>query len=219
MESEKMDVNKNFSKKAQEDFELVSAALSGDQAAFTAIMVRYREPIYYLVLKMIRNESDAEDISIEAFEKAFQKLDQYTPQYAFSTWLFRIATNHCIDFIRKKKLNTTSIDEVIDDGENPSRRIQVGGNTKDPEEKFIEKQKIDSMHNFVDQLDDPYKSLVVLRYFKELTYEEIADLRSIPLGTVKAQLFRARALLAELIRKSKTNNKRGGNNKVLSRPN
>lgn len=205
MESEKMDVNKNFSKKAQEDYELVSAALDGKEAAFTAIMVRYREPIYYLVLKMIRNESDAEDISIEAFEKAFQKLDQYTPQYAFSTWLFRIATNHCIDFIRKKKLNTTSIDEVFDDGEHPVRKIQVGGNSKDPEEKFIEKQKIDSMHKFVERLDDPYRTLVKLRYFKELTYDEIAEDQNIPLGTVKAQLFRARALLAELIRKSKTN--------------
>ena len=199
-----MEVNKNLSDKAKQDLELVKKAKKGDQAAYTAIMTRYREPIYYLCFKMIRNESDAEDLSIESFEKAFKKLDQYTPQFAFSTWLFRIATNHCIDFIRKKKLKTTSIDEAIEDDKGGSYKIQVGGGTKDPEEKFIEKQKIKLMREIVTKLDEPYQTLVELRYFKELSYEEIADERDIPLGTVKAQLFRARALLSELIRKSKS---------------
>jgi len=198
-----MEVNKNFSKKAAEDFELVELAKKGDQSAYTAIMVRYREPIYYMVLKMIRNESDAEDLAIETFEKAFKKLDQYTPQYAFSTWLFRIGTNHCIDFIRKKKLKTTSIDEAIDDGEKSTYRYQVEGNTKDPEESFIEQQKIELMRQYVDELEEPYKSLIDLRYFKEWSYDEIAEDRQIPLGTVKAQLFRARALLSNTIRRSK----------------
>lgn len=199
-----MEVNKNLSDKAKKDLELVERAKKGDQAAYTAIMGRYREPIYFLVMKMIHNESDAEDLSIEAFEKAFKKLDQYTPQYAFSTWLFRIATNHCIDFIRKKKLKTTSIDEAIDDDKGGSYTIQVDGKTKDPEEKFIEKQKINLMRELVTKLDEPYQTLVEMRYFKELSYEEIATERDIPLGTVKAQLFRARALLSELIRKSKS---------------
>lgn len=199
-----MEVNKNLSDKAKRDLELVERAKKGDQTAYTAIMSRYREPIFYLVMKMIRNESDAEDLSIEAFEKAFKKLDQYTPQYAFSTWLFRIATNHCIDFIRKKKLNTTSIDEAIGDDKGGSYKIQVEGKSKDPEEKFIEKQKINLMREIVTKLEEPYQTLVELRYFKELSYEEISVERDIPLGTVKAQLFRARALLSELIRKSKS---------------
>tara|TARA_B110000046_G_scaffold63181_2_gene70638 strand:- start:11967 stop:12572 length:606 start_codon:yes stop_codon:yes gene_type:complete len=198
-----MEVNKNLSKKANEDGDLVIAAKAGDQSAYTAIMVRYREPIYYLVLKMIRNESDAEDISIEAFEKAFKKLEQYTPEYAFSTWLFRIATNHCIDFIRKKKLKTTSIDNVIDDGESGGMKIQIEGTSKDPEETYIEQQKIELMREYVDKLEEPYKTLVSLRYFKEWTYEEIVNELEIPLGTVKAQLFRSRALLSDFMRKSK----------------
>jgi len=198
-----MEVNENLSKKANEDVELVQAAKSGDQSAYTAIMVRYREPIYYLVLKMIRNESDAEDISIESFEKAFKKLEQYTPEYAFSTWLFRIATNHCIDFIRKKKLKTTSIDKVIDDGEGEGMKIQIEGTSKDPEEKYIEQQKIELMREYVDKLEEPYKTLVTLRYFKEWSYEEIVNKLGVPLGTVKAQLFRSRALLSDLMRKSK----------------
>lgn len=196
-----MEINKNFSEKAAKDYELVQAALGSDQNAFSSIMVRYREPIYYLVLKMVRNESDAEDLSIEAFEKAFKKLDQYVPQYAFSTWLFRIATNHCIDFIRKKKLRTTSIDEASENEK--SWGIQIETKNKDPEEKFIEKQKINLMREVVSKLNDPYKTLVELRYFDELSYEEIAEQREIPLGTVKAQLFRARSLLADQIRKSR----------------
>ena len=152
---------------------------------------------------MIRNESDAEDISIEAFEKAFKKLDQYTLEYAFSTWLFRIATNHCIDFIRKKKLKITSIDEFVENGENTNLKIQIEGNTKDPEEKFIEQQKIELMRKYVDQLEEPYKTLVTLRYFKEYSYEEIVKKQELPLGTVKAQLFRARALLSDLMKRSK----------------
>jgi RNA polymerase sigma-70 factor (ECF subfamily) len=198
-----MEVNKNFSKKANEDYRLVEAAKTGDQSAYTAIMVRYREPLYYLVLKMIRNESDAEDISIEAFEKAFHKLEQYTPNYAFSTWLFRIATNHCIDFIRKKKLKTTSIDSALRDSEGDDMKIQVKGTSKDPEEKFIEQQKITLMRKYVEKLDEPYQTLVKLRYFREFSYDEIVVDQELPLGTVKAQLFRARALLADLIRTSK----------------
>ncbi len=198
-----MEVNKNFSKKAIEDLALVKAAKKGDQSAYSQIMVRYREPIYYLVLKMIRNESDAEDLAIESFEKAFKKLDQYTPQYAFSTWLFRIATNHCIDFIRKKKLKTTSIDEEIEGRKGGTWSVQVQSQTKDPEEKFIEKQKISLMRTYVEKLEEPYKTLVTLRYFKEWSYDEIASDQKIPLGTVKAQLFRSRALLSELIRRSK----------------
>ncbi len=198
-----MEVNKNFSEKALKDYELVESAKKGDQSAYSAIMVRYREPIYYLVLRMVRNESDAEDLSIEAFEKAFNKLEQYTPQFAFSTWLFRIASNHCIDFIRKKKLKTTSIDNAVEDGEGQSLSIQVGDTTKDPEEKFIEHQKIELMRDYVSKLEEPYRTLVDLRYFKEWSYDEIAAEKQLPLGTVKAQLFRSRALLADLIRKSK----------------
>ena len=197
-----MEVNKNLSKKALEDYELVELAKEGKQSAYNTIMVRYREPIYYLILKMVRNEVDAEDLAIETFEKAFKKLDQYTPQYAFSTWLFRIATNHSIDFIRRKKINTTSIDEVSKDKEQ-SMKIQVESHVKDPEERFIEKQKIHLMRKYVDKLEEPYKTLVVLRYFKEWSYEEIVNDQDIPLGTVKAQLFRARAILSNLIRKSK----------------
>ncbi len=198
-----MEVGRNFSDKAQQDIALVELARKGDESAYSSIMARYRETIYYLILKMVKNQSDAEDLAIETFEKAFGKLDQYSPKYAFSTWLFRIATNHSIDFIRKKRLKTTSIDETMDDGISEKPGVQVEAKTKDPEERIIEKQKITLMRKLVDKLDEPYQSLVRLRYFKELSYDEISEERDIPLGTVKAQLFRARALLATMIKKSK----------------
>lgn len=199
-----MEVNKDFSNKANEDYELVCSALKGNQAAYSSLMNRYREAIYYLILKMIKNETEAEDLAIETFEKAFKKLDQYTPSYAFSTWIFRIATNHSIDFIRKKRLKTTSIDDELRDAERNSHGIQLKTSIKDPEEKYIEQQKIDLMRKVVDKLDEPYCTLVKLRYFDELSYDEIADKRQMPLGTVKAQLFRSRSLLADLMRQSRT---------------
>ena len=90
--------------KAVYDYGLVKRAVnSGDQKAFAELMHRYRESVYYMMLKMCNNKDDAEDLTIEAFGRAFKKLDQYSPSYAFSTWLFKIASNNAIDFIRKKK--------------------------------------------------------------------------------------------------------------------
>src|SRR6056297_3873137 len=95
--------NSSLSDKAQQDIALVEKAKAGDQQAYGQLMGKYRDSIYYMLLKMVNNPVDAEDLTIEAFGKAFKNIDQYTPNYAFSTWLFKIATNNCIDFIRRKK--------------------------------------------------------------------------------------------------------------------
>src|SRR5512142_532602 len=107
-----MEVNLNLSDKAQYDYELVLQAMEGDQKAYAELLGRYRDAIYFMLLKMVNNSSDAEDLTIEAFGKAFKNINQYTPNYAFSTWLFKIATNNCIDFIRKKKPNNISLDQT-----------------------------------------------------------------------------------------------------------
>ena len=156
-----------------------------------------------MMLKMVKNSDDADDLTIEAFGKAFNRLHQYTPQYAFSTWLFRIATNNCIDFIRKKKMVTLSIDRTIDDGEGGEMSMDIKTTMLNPEEKFIRKQKIRIMREIVDQLKPRYRELVVLRYFREYSYDEIAQETDLPLGTVKAQLFRAREQLYDLMHKRK----------------
>jgi|TARA_B110000879_G_scaffold147637_1_gene191395 RNA polymerase sigma-70 factor (ECF subfamily) len=193
-------LNNNLSDKAKYDYTLVCRALdNNDEKAYAEIMARYREPIYYMLLKMIRSEVDVEDLTIEAFGKAFKKLEQYEPTYAFSTWLYKIATNNCIDFIRKKKMKTLSLD-ANQEGEENSKNYEPISYTLTPEEEIIQNQKIILMHKVVDQLKPRYKALIELRYFKEYSYQEIATEMNLPLGTVKAQLFRAKELLYEILK-------------------
>lgn len=189
--------------KATRDYQLVCLAReNGDQKAYADLMNTYREPIYYMLLKMTNSAVDADDLTLEAFGKAFKSLQQYTPDYAFSTWLFRIATNNCIDFIRKKRAKTVSMDNLYTNIDGDEVGINIPSETLDPEEKIIEKQKIILMREIVNRLKPHYRQLVELRYFEELSYEEIAEKLDIPLGTVKAKLFRAREFLYNIIRGS-----------------
>ncbi len=195
-----MELNPNLSDKAQIDLKLVELAREGDQKAYADLMGRYRDAIYFMLLKMVNNTSDAEDLTIEAFGKAFKNLHQYTPNYAFSTWLFKIATNNCIDFIRKKRGNTVSLDQSIDSEENLTPSATIQSETPDPEENMIGQQKIKLMREVVSKLKPRYRNLVELRYFKEYSYEEISKELNLPIGTVKAQLFRARELLFNILK-------------------
>lgn len=191
----------NLSEKALQDYKLVREAIDDkSERAYAALMDRYRDSIYFMLLKMVNNKDDAEDLTIEAFGKAFKKLHQYTPNYAFSTWLFKIASNNCIDFIRKKKKNTFSINNAIESDEGSEMEIDLKSDARNPEEEFMRDQKIEIMRNVVKKLKPRYRTLVELRYFKEYSYEEIADHLDIPLGTVKAQLFRAREFLFQLMK-------------------
>ena len=194
-----MEVNTNLSEKAQKDFVLVQLATRGDQKAYAELLGRYRDAIYYMLLKMVNNASDAEDLTIEAFGKAFKNIQQYTPNYAFSTWLFKIATNNCIDFIRKKKATTISLDQ--NDNDDDKAPTDVMASVLDPEEEMIKGQKQKMMRDIVSKLKPRYRKLIELRYFKEFSYEEIADELELPIGTVKAQLFRAREKLKVQIQK------------------
>lgn len=198
---EEMEINPNLSTKAQQDIKLVQYAMNGDQQAFAELMDRYRDTIYFMLLKMVKNKSDADDLTIEAFGKAFKNIHQYTPNYAFSTWLFKIASNNCIDFLRKRKANTISIEGQTDQSGNEIP-INIQSDTLDPEEDMIKQQKAKLMRSVVEKLKPRYKELVTLRYFKEYSYDEIAKEMDIPIGTVKAQLFRARELLNNILKKN-----------------
>lgn len=195
-----MEINPNLSEKAQQDYRLVLKARKGDQQAYADLMGRYRDSVYFMLLKMVNNPSDAEDLMIEAFGKAFKSIDQYTPSFAFSTWLFKIATNNCIDFIRKKRANLISIDQSNENQDTQSITIQ--SDTLDPEEHMINEQKIVLLRDVISKLKPRYRTLVELRYFKEFSYEEISEELDVPLGTVKAQLFRARELLFNILKQS-----------------
>lgn len=199
-----MEINPNFSANAKNDFHIVSRAKEGDQKAYAELMQRYKDSIYFMALKMVNNKDDAMDLTVETFGKAFENLGKYKPDFAFSTWLFRIATNNCIDFIRKKRLNVVSLNSLTDqDGE--ERQFEIRSENLNPEETSIKKQENEKLKNIVDQLPSRYRTLIILRYFEEQSYEEIAQQLDLPLGTVKAQLFRARDLLANVMNRKKTN--------------
>ncbi len=197
--------NNNLSDKGKRDLALVEKALNGNQSAYAELMDMYRESIYFMMLKMVRKEDDAEDLTIEAFGKAFNRLHQYSPSYAFSTWLFKIASNDAIDYIRKKRIKVTSMDSAYTNNDGENVKIDVESNDKDPEEVAIHLEKVKHMRQIVKTLKPRYRDLIEKRYFEELSYEEIAQDMDLPLGTVKAQLFRARAFLANLMEHTKHN--------------
>jgi RNA polymerase sigma factor (sigma-70 family) len=195
-----MELGNGLSDKARNDLLLVELAKGGDEKAFSNLLNRYRDSIYYMLLKMVNNSSDAEDLTIEAFGKAFRNLDSFTPEFAFSTWLFKIATNNCIDFIRKKQASPAPIDQLQDDMDNLTVNIQ--SDLPDPEETLINDQKIAVLRDIVNQLKPRYRNLIELRYYKEYSYEEIASELKLPIGTVKAQLYRAKSLLYNIFTKT-----------------
>jgi RNA polymerase sigma-70 factor (ECF subfamily) len=197
-----MELNNSLSDKAQQDLDLVESARNGDQQAYAQLLGKYRDAIYFMLLKMVNNPVDADDLTIEAFGKAFKNLNQYTPNFAFSTWLFKIASNNCIDYIRKQRTNTVSLDQSMDEEENLSPSSLIQSDTLDPEASMINEQKIKLMRDVVTKLKPRYRSLIELRYFSEYSYEEIAHELELPIGTVKAQLFRARELLLNILKNS-----------------
>ncbi|QSE95929.1 RNA polymerase sigma factor [Fulvivirga lutea] len=199
-----MELKKQFSDKALEDFKLIDQAVKeGDEQAYAMLMDRYKRPVYHMILKMVRNVDDAEDLTIEAFAKSFKNLHKFKKDFTFSTWLFRIATNNAIDFIRKKRLDTMSLDTSFTDDNGEAVGIDVEDKNLNPQEVAIKSQKIELIQMFVTKLPAKYQRLVRLRYFDELSYEEIATELDAPLGTVKAQLHRARELMYDLVKNKK----------------
>ncbi len=189
------------SERALIDQELVKQALNGNENAFAKLLLKYKDSIYFMILKMVKNKTDAEDLTFEAFGKAFANLPVYSSEFAFSTWLYRIATNNCIDFLRKQKGIYYSLDHNPE-LENERDILKLKSNVPNPEERMILKQRGKMLHGFVQKLKPGYKNLIDLRYFKEYSYEEIAKELDLPLGTVKVQLFRARNQLFKLIEKA-----------------
>jgi RNA polymerase sigma-70 factor (ECF subfamily) len=189
--------------KASEDYELVCAALHhGDRRAYTQLMDRYRESLYFKLIKMMGNETDADDMTIEAFGKAFNNLHTYSPEYAFSTWLFRIATNNCIDYMRKKRIKPVPLERPVVADDRLGFEMRIADLSADPEMLIIKEQKNQNLRAIVDKLKPHYKILIELRYYKEYSYEEISEKLDLPIGTVKAKLFRAKEFLYNILKNS-----------------
>lgn len=197
-----MEVSLKLTEKARRDYHLVQAALErGEQMAYSELMKNYRDSLYFMMLKMTNNPQDADDLTIEAFGKAFRNLKQYTPDYAFSTWLFKIASNNCIDFLRKKKMNdAVSLDNGDKEEGTDDLADIIHSTSRTPEEEIIRQQKIQNLRDVVERLKPHYRKLIELRYYDELSYEEISQELDMPVGTIKAQLFRAREFLYQILK-------------------
>jgi len=196
-----MEIATHLTEKAQRDYRLViEARENGNQKAYAELLNNYRDSLYFILLKMTNNPTDAEDLTIEAFGKAFRKLHQYSPEFAFSTWLFKIAANNCIDFLRKSRRIVFTDSHMDSNGDQEEQPVNIPTSSLDPEEIAIEKQKIKLMREVVEKLKPHYRNLIELRYFKEWSYEEIATELDLPLGTVKAQLFRSREFLYQILK-------------------
>ncbi len=193
------ELGSNLSARAKEDYSHVLKAIDGDQKAYAFLLDRYKNSVYHTMYKMVSNREDADDLTIEAFGKAFNKLHSYAPRYAFSTWLFKIAINNCIDHIRKKRLHLLSIDDPIEHNSEHDFSNNLKASTLDPEEQFIRMQRVKLMRTLMGKLNKKYRLMIELRFFEELSYDEIATQLEIPLGTVKAQLFRAKEILYNIL--------------------
>lgn len=186
-------VRKGASDSSLEDDQFIIDAKKGDQSAYKKIMEKYEKPLFFHVYKMIKDQNQVEDIVQEAFMKAFKNLESYDTSYAFSTWLYRITTNHTIDYLRKKKLKTTSIHNPVKtrDGE---MEIEISGESK-TDRQIIRKERKQIINNAIKNLPDKYRVVIEMRHLQELSYQEISDELDLPLGTVKAHIFRAREML------------------------
>ena len=186
--------------KGERDLKLIRLALkNGDTTAYNELLKLYRDPLYFMLYEKVNDKELAKDLTIESLGKAFNKLHLYTPIYTFSTWLFTVARNHCIDYLRKNKLSTISIDKIILNSEGKESNLDLKSSDLNPEQKLEKKQRIAMLRQVVDSLKPNYRTLVKLRYFKEMTYDEIAKKLDIPIGTVKAQLHRSREQLFKIM--------------------
>ena len=190
--------------KAQRDYQLVLAARDkGDQRAYADLMRFYREPIYLMLLRMTHDPTDADDLTIETFGKAFCQLHTYTPSNTFATWLFSIASNNGIDYLRRRHLATVPLGALSVHNDDDTYEYPMPSDDANPEEALIAEQRGEMLRELVGQLKPRYRTIVRMRYFDELSYDEIAERLSMPLGTVKIQLRRARQLLAEILQTHK----------------
>jgi RNA polymerase sigma factor (sigma-70 family) len=178
---------------------LIKKALAGNEAAYSLLLRRHKDAIYRMIVRIVRNQEEARDLVQETFMKAFGSLSSYKCQYRFTTWLYKIAANSCIDYLRKRRLVSVSLDQPLEtkDGE---VTIEVADWTYNPEQDLTSRQKSLSIDAAIDSLPRKYREVILYRHKQDKSYEEIAQILSIPVGTVKARIFRARELLKKKLK-------------------
>jgi RNA polymerase sigma factor (sigma-70 family) len=181
------------------DEELIRSALGGEQQAYQALLQRYQKTVFHIVVKIIRNSDDAQDLVQETFMRAFNTLESYRSEFRFSTWLCKIAANCSIDYLRKKKIKAFSMDKPFET-KNGTVEVELEDKSANPEEYLLRKQRIMSIEEAITSLPDKYREVIIYRHHDDKSYEEIAKIMGIPIGTVKARIFRARELLKKKLK-------------------
>lgn len=176
------------------DDELIRNALAGDESAYTNLVERYKGALYHVVIKMVRRPEEAEDLVQETFIKAFGALKSYRFEYRFSTWLYKIAANCAIDFLRKRKIEAMSLDRPVNTADGVVQ-VELADWTYNPEETLYKNRQRVSIASAIDALPPKYKEVIVMRHSQDMPYFQIAKKLDVPVGTVKARIFRARELL------------------------
>jgi RNA polymerase sigma-70 factor (ECF subfamily) len=182
-----------------EDSEIIQAALKGDDRAYKKLMRKYHDAIFNFILRMIRDRQQVEDLTQEAFIKAFSSLKNFNDEFAFSTWLYKIAMNNSIDYIRKRKLQLYSIDKPIE-SKDSDFTFELPDESYEADKDVISDQRTKVLNEAIEKLPEKYKRVIHLRHVEERSYEEIAKILKLPIGTVKAHIFRARELLNKYLR-------------------
>jgi RNA polymerase sigma-70 factor (ECF subfamily) len=182
----------------ENDKKLVEDALRGDENAFRSLLEKYEHAVYSICLRMVRNREDARDLAQDAFVRVFRMLRKYDPRYAFSTWLYKITSNLCIDYLRKRRLPLVALDEPLSGKEGEFQR-QVESPGANPEEKLMKVEAVKMLEDAIQALPPHYRLMILLRHQEELSYEEIAATLEVPIGTVKARIHRARSMLRSIL--------------------
>lgn len=182
-----------------EDSRLIEEALHGDDRAYRKLMQKYHDAIHNFIYRMVHDREQVEDLTQEAFIKAFSSLKNFNEEFAFSTWLYKIATNNCIDYIRKKKLQMYSIDKPIE-SKDSDFTFELPDESYEADQELISDQRTVMLRRAIERLPEKYRRVIFLRHVEEKSYEEIAAQLKLPIGTVKAHIFRAREILYKQLR-------------------
>jgi RNA polymerase sigma-70 factor, ECF subfamily len=185
-----------------EDRELAEQAKKGRERAFRELLTRYEKPVFSLVFRMVRDPAAAEDLAQEAFVKAFNAIDSYNPSYKFSSWIFKIANNLAIDRLRKRELDTVSIHgspSARSAEEEERTRITLTSSDENPEEYVQNRELGGRIEEAISKLRPEYRTAVLLRHVEGHSYDEVAEIMEVPLGTVKTYIHRGRAELKDML--------------------
>jgi len=171
----------------------VNATLNGDQEAFAEIVYSFTDAVYNLCYRMLSNREEAEDAAQETFIRAHRALSSYDPSRSFKTWLLSIASNHCIDRIRKRRVQYLSLDDPIAS----EATLSLSSDEPTPEEATLDRERERLIGRLMNELPGEYRAAVVLRYWYDYSYQEIAEALSTTESAIKSRLFRARQMLAD----------------------